>query len=374
MKKILILSMFTLLAVAAGSCQKKQYRELGDGLFADIQTNKGNMIVKLYYDATPATVASFVSLAEGTNEYVTDSLKGKPYYDGVIFHRVMKDFMIQGGDILGTGSGDPGYKFEDEFVDTLKFDGKGILAMANSGRNTNGSQFFITHKETPWLNGAHTIFGKVVKGEEIIDTIANVKVNPSNSKPIDSVIINHVEIIKNGRNAKKFKAAKVFDEYYKEKIKREEERKAKLAAQKKAATTTDSGLQLLFLNKSEDGEQPKQGSKVLVYYSGYLDRDGELVAFASNIESVIKENNLDKKSPMPPKTDPAIMDYSSNANLIAGVKEALLQMKVGDKVRVFIPYYLGYGDRGAGRGLIPPKSDLVFDLEIVSIAEPTAAE
>ena len=144
--------------------QKKAYKDLGDGLFADIETTQGNIIVKLNYKETPITVANFVTLAEGKNSFVKAEYKGKPFYNGTIFHRVIKDFMIQGGDPTGTGMGDPGYRFEDEFVPTLQHDKKGILSMANAGPGTNGSQFFITQVPTPHLNGRHTVFGETVKG------------------------------------------------------------------------------------------------------------------------------------------------------------------------------------------------------------------
>ncbi|GLB49887.1 peptidylprolyl isomerase [Neptunitalea lumnitzerae] len=375
MKKLFMLCAFALLAVSAGSCQKKDYKNLGDGLFADIQTNKGNIIVKLYFEETPVTVANFVSLANGTNPKVADSLKGKPFYDNTIFHRVIKDFMIQGGDILGTGAGKPGYQFEDEIVDTLKFDGKGILAMANAGPGTNGSQFFITHKETPWLTGRHTIFGKVVKGIEVVDTIAAVKVEQRSNKPLQPITVKHVEIIQNGKAAKKFDAAEVFEKYFVDKELKEKEAAEKLAAhkakfleetakQKQEAITSDSGIQIYYLNKSE-GEKPELGSKVLVNYAGYLAEDGTL--FDSNIKEVAEQfGKYDARRDQMNGYTPSPMDYKNSSNLIAGFKEALLQMKVGDKVRVFIPFYLGYGERGAG-GVIPGNADLVFDLEIVGI-------
>ena len=164
-----------IVAIALTGC-KSQYSELGDGIFADIQTTQGDIIVQLEYEKTPFTVANFITLAEGTSPFVSDSLKGKPYYDGIIFHRVIKDFMIQTtGDPTGTGRGNPGYKFMDEFNDSLKHDKKGILSMANSGPVTNGSQFFITHKETPFLDGRHTVFGHVVEGIDVVDSIASVE-------------------------------------------------------------------------------------------------------------------------------------------------------------------------------------------------------
>ncbi|HAF76061.1 MAG TPA: peptidylprolyl isomerase, partial [Maribacter sp.] len=155
-KKMYLLAVIGLIMT---SCKTSKRADLGDGLFADIKTSKGDIIVRLEQEKTPVTVANFVSLAEGTNTFVSEEYKDKKYYDGLTFHRVMKDFMIQGGDPLGQGTGNPGYKFMDEFNDSLVHDRKGILSMANSGPATNGSQFFITHKETPWLNNKHSVFG-----------------------------------------------------------------------------------------------------------------------------------------------------------------------------------------------------------------------
>ncbi len=129
-----------------------------DGVFAIMETSQGNIVLQLHYKETPLTVTNFVGLSEGT----LDAANGKPFYDGLTFHRVIENFMIQGGDPMGNGTGGPGYRFYDEFVDTLKHDGPGVLSMANSGSNTNGSQFFITHVETPWLDGKHTVFGRLL--------------------------------------------------------------------------------------------------------------------------------------------------------------------------------------------------------------------
>lgn len=169
---------------------KETYESLKDGLYANLQTSKGNMLVKFEDEKSPITVANFVGLAEGKIENKAKK-KGEPYYDGTVFHRVIKDFMIQGGDPKGTGMGDPGYKFDDEKND-LKHKGKGILSMANSGPNTNGSQFFITHVATPWLDGRHTVFGEVIKGENVVDSIASVKTG-AQDKPLTPVVLEKVE-------------------------------------------------------------------------------------------------------------------------------------------------------------------------------------
>ncbi len=372
------------LSIAIVGCKSSKYTDLGDGIFADIQTNKGDIVVKLEDEKTPITVANFVSLAEGTNPFVSEEYKGKKYYDGVIFHRVIKDFMIQTGDPTGTGSGNPGYKFKDEFNDSLTHDKAGILSMANSGPTTNGSQFFITHKETPFLDGRHTVFGEVVKGMDVVDSIANVETSraPQKDKPVEDVVMNSVEIIRNGKAAKKFDAVQVMTDYFNAEKKRlaEEEKekkalqeaydkmlpefKAALAADKEKANTLPSGLQILTLVEGS-GEKPTVGQKVKVFYAGYLE-DGTL--FDSNYEEVAKkflQFNERRKAGRGYEAVP--MPYSPDAGLIPGFKEGLLTMKVGDKVRLFIPPYLGYGEQGSGP--IPPNSNLIFDLEITGIAE-----
>ena len=227
--KFLKLIAFAIISLVV-SCKTSKYTDLDKGLYADIQTNKGDILVKLYAEKTPLTVANFVSLAEGTNPKLLDSLKGKKFYDGIKFYRVVSNFMIQGGDPTGTGFGGPGYKFEDEFPKNdnneliYKHNRAGILSMANSGPSTNGSQFFITHKETPWLDSKHTVFGKVIaNSSEIKKLKANIKDSIKLLKSIDSLkmkvvnsivkddVINHIEIIRVGKKARKFDAAKVFE-------------------------------------------------------------------------------------------------------------------------------------------------------------------
>src|SRR5690606_37661116 len=277
---------FLAITLAVTGCKDKNYKELGDGIFAELQTSKGDIIVKLHYDQTPVTVANFVSLAEGTNTFVTDSLQDKKYYDGVIFHRVIKDFMIQTGDPTGTGQFGSGYKFDDEIVDSLVHDKAGILSIANAGPGTNCSQFFITHKENLFLNGRHTVFGEVVKGLEVVDTIANVETSKdpqTKDRPIDNVVITHVEIIKNGSDAKKFDANQVMADYFEEVDERERKRKKiaeellkEFETQKAEASETGSGLKYVYLNRNEEAEKPKEGQTVMVNYSVHLASTGEL--------------------------------------------------------------------------------------------------
>jgi len=373
------------LAIALTNC-KSQYAELGDGMFADIKTNKGDIIVKLEYEQTPITVANFVTLAEGTSPFVSDNYKGKKYYDGTTFHRVMKDFMIQGGDPLGNGTGNPGYKFADELTDSLRHDKKGILSMGNSGFATNGSQFFITHKAAPWLDGydengflkqcknprvsCHTVFGEVIEGLAVVDSIANVKVEDQN-KPVTPVTMNTIAIINNGKDAKKFDAVQVMTDYFAaEEAKLAELKKAKadivseFETQKAKAEELPSGLRIFKL-KEGSGDKPKVGQSVMVQYAGFL-ADGSL--FDSNFEEVATRfGTFDANRKTGGGYEPMPMEFSPDARLIAGFKEGLMSMTVGDKIRVFIPPHLGYGAQGTGP--IPPNADLVFELEISGIAE-----
>ncbi|MEM8999815.1 MAG: peptidylprolyl isomerase [Bacteroidota bacterium] len=359
------------IGISLTSCKSSKYADLGDGIFADIQTTRGDIVVKLHHESTPVTVANFVSLAEGTNPFVSEDLKEKKYYDGLIFHRVIKDFMLQGGDPTGTGSGNPGYRFKDEIVDSLVHSKKGILSMANSGPKTNGSQFFITHKETPWLNGRHTVFGEVVIGIEVVDSIANVETGERDKPKVD-VVMNKVEIIRNGKEAKKFDAVQVMSSYFAEEEKLEAAFKAMIeqasdefATQKEQAEELPSGLKIFTVSKTTDGQQPKIGQKVNVFYAGYLP-NGTL--FDSNIAEVAKKyNTYDQKRDQQGGYNAFPMDYSPEARLIPGFKEGLQNMKVGDKVRLFIPPHLGYGAQGGGP--IPPNADLIFDLEITGIAQ-----
>ncbi len=359
---------FVIAILSIVSCKPVKYAELEDGLYADMQTNKGTILLKLEFEKTPITVANFVSLAEGTNEFVVDSLKKKPYFDGLVFHRVINDFMIQGGDPLGTGAGDPGYSFKDEFPKDekgellLKHDKSGVLSMANSGPATNGSQFFITHKETSWLDGKHTIFGNVIKGQHVVDSIVQY----------DTII--KVEIIKVGRAAKNFKAGKEFSKFYRdhqkelsdkeERLKKVlEETLTRFAANLEKATVLPSGLKIA-ITSTVNGEKPKEGLQVAVNYSGFF-TDGKL--FDTSYKEVAQAYEVfneqrDKQQGYAPFST----IYGSNARLIPGFKEGLQQLKVGDKAILYIPAHLGYGVQGAG-GLIPPNTNLIFEIELVEI-------
>ena len=377
------------LLMSATSCNN-QYPDLDDGLYAEFVTNKGTMVAKLTYEKTPVTVANFVALAEGNHPMVTDSLKGKKYYNGIIFHRVIDKFMIQGGDPTGTGSGDPGYKFGDEFHPDLMHDKPGILSMANSGPATNGSQFFITEVPTPNLNFKHAVFGEIVKGLEIQDTISNVKTSKPGDKPIEDVVIQELNIIRIGLAAKSFDAAKTFTEELpkiaeKQKILQEEQRKKAEEAKKEReaknvetaksvkpvlddylakATASASGLKTHFIVKGT-GEKPKLGANVKVNYEGYF-TDGRL--FDSNRQDIEEKHGMLNELKVQRKMyAPMPMKISPDARMIQGFKEGVASLSVGDKAYFYIPSHLAYGE--SGRPPIEPNTDLIFILELVEIVK-----
>lgn len=370
MKKLTSLFLLLTITLTFASCQE-QYPDLKDGVYAEFTTNKGVFVAKLYNEAAPLTVANFVALTEGTNGMVDSTYKGKRFYDGLVFHRVIKDFMIQGGDPKGDGTGNPGYAFPDEIKDTLQFTKKGLLAMANSGPGTNGSQFFVTLAETPWLNGRHTIFGEIVKGQDVVDAIGVVETEKPGDKPVQPIKIESVKIINKG----KVRIPYFTEEMTKiEKEKKEKEERISKVAGKKAkeleslrakADSLPSGLEI-YVNKTGDGVQPKQGEQILMNYAGYL-TDGQL--FDSNmLENAEKYEIVDNMRKATGQYMPVPTEYSPNAKLIPGFREALLTMKVGDKVTVFIPPHLAYGSRGIP-GVIPPNSELIFELEVVDVAK-----
>jgi cyclophilin family peptidyl-prolyl cis-trans isomerase/FKBP-type peptidyl-prolyl cis-trans isomerase len=363
MKKTTLLLAF--FAMTLFACQE-QYPDLEDGIYAEFITNKGTFIVKLHHEQTPMTVANFVDLAEGKNSMVDEQYRDKPFYDGLVFHRVIKDFMIQGGDPMGTGSGGPGYRFPDEIVPELKHDKKGILSMANSGPATNGSQFFVTVRPTPHLDGGHAVFGEVVKGLDIVEAISVVP-TAQGDRPVDPVVIEKLNIIRKG-NVKLDSFEKQMENIEKERKDKEarisqvkEAKAAEFAALKEQATEFPSGLKMHFTRQG-DGIQPQEGQRVMVNYEGYL-TNGSLFD-SSKLETAEEFEMVDLRRKQANQYNPMPTDYSMNAGLIAGFKEGMLKMKVGDEAVLFIPSHLGYGESGAGN-LIPPNSDLIFVIEIV---------
>ncbi|WP_310557014.1 peptidylprolyl isomerase [Flavobacterium sp.] len=341
------------------SC-KSEHNELNDGLFAEIETNKGKIVVQLEFEKTPITVANFVSLAEGKNTMVSEALSGKPFYDGLKFHRVLANFMIQGGDPDGNGSGGPGYKFKDEFVPELVMDKPGILAMANAGPGTNGSQFFITHNETNYLNGRHTVFGHVVSGQDVVDKVAQD----------DSIF--KIIIIRKGEKAKKFDAPKIFKDHFEAEVSVKKENDAKYSkviadklayftSQKSRATKTESGLMYTIVQKGT-GKKPAAGVTFFFHYAGHFE-DGNL--FDSSIENVNREfGKLDVNRAAAKQYLPLQFVAGQKEGMIPGFIEGLEKMSFGDKAVVFIPSNLAYGAQGAG-GIIPPNTNLIFELELL---------
>ncbi|PVX44887.1 peptidylprolyl isomerase [Flavobacterium sp. 103] len=364
--------LFALLLITTLISCNKEHNNLPDGLYAEIETNKGSILLELDYKKAPVTVANFITLAEGENEFVVnDTLKGKPFYNGLKFHRVIKDFMIQTGDPLGTGSGDTGYKFKDEFSD-LKFDKGGILAMANNGPGTNSSQFFITHLETPWLDGKHTIFGHVVDYNlEVVNKIEQ------------DDFIKSVTIIRNGEDAKKFDAKKTFYDYFKIESESQKQKVAAEAAAKKEyeakykavcdqkvasftelkskATKTATGLQYVITKKS-GGKKPAMGSTVYIHYAGFLE-NGTL--FDTSIEDVSKTfGKFDPARAAANQYTPIPFQAGRKDGLIPGFIEGIEKMSIGDKAVLFIPSHLAYGEAGAG-DVIPPNTNIIFEIELM---------
>ena len=373
LKKIVLTACISLLFTTT-SCQNK-YPELEKGIYAKFNTTKGVMIAKLYYDKVPLTVANFVGLAEGSHPKLNDSLKGIPYYNETIFHRVIDKFMIQGGDPSGTGMGKAGYTFNDEFHDSLKHDKPGVLSMANSGPNTNGSQFFITEVPTPWLDRKHSIFGQIVKGINVQDSISNVEVMPGSNKPLEKIKIKSLNIIRIGTEARNFDASKIWERELplieKRRLDKENELKRKIEQNQKIALrknneyktkskSTNSGL-LYYTLKPGNGKKPKKGENIKLLYEGYF-VDGKL--FSTNIKSIDKNfgtfNNIKEQRRM---YEPMSMLYSDDAQMIPGFKEGVFKMTYGEKIFLYIPSYLAYGEQA--RGPIKPNSDLIFIVELL---------
>ncbi|MDT0687038.1 peptidylprolyl isomerase [Autumnicola psychrophila] len=309
---------------------------MDNGLYAKFHTSKGEILVNLEFEKTPGTVGNFVGLAEGNIE--NDAIpQGKPYYDGLKFHRVIPDFMVQGGDPQGTGSGGPGYQFEDEIHPDLKHNSPGTLSMANAGPGTNGSQFFITHGATPWLDGKHTVFGNVVEGQEVVDKISQ------------GDKIEKLEIIREGEAAKNFNAVESFRQFNGAKAEREAAAKKQqeelLGEISQGFEKTDSGLRYK-IEKKGNGAKAEKGKTVSVHYKGML------------TDGTVFDSSYKRKEP--------IEFPIGQGHVIKGWDEGIQMLQVGDQARFVIPSHLGYGERGAG-GVIPPNAALVFDVELMDV-------
>jgi len=373
------------------SCNDK-YPDLKDGLYAEFKTDKGIMVTELYYKDAPATVANFVALAEGKHPMVDSAYIGKPFYNGLKFHRIIKDFMIQGGDPLGTGSGNPGYKFHDELTPDRRHDKIGVLSMANSGYGTNGSQFFITHKATPHLDGydaagnlkncssrrvsCHTVWGQLVIGFDVLDSIAGVSMdNPRGGKPKKDLFIQEVTIIRKGSDARNFDAPSVFTNELKNLEKRKEEEEAKRAkafipfknrldSKRATAEKLDSGL-VINWDKKGSGKKLNAGDTFKLNYTGYS-ANGEL--FDTSLADVAQsQGKLDERRKAAGAYKPMEAKYDPNMGLIPGFKEAMSRMRTGDQITVFIPSHLGYGPQGHPGAGIAPNAEIIFELELLEV-------
>lgn len=318
------------------SSTKGEHMEIKeDGIYAIIETAKGDIVLKLEYQKCPLTVCNFIGLAEGKFSITN----GKPYYDGLKFHRVISDFMIQGGDPKGNGTGGPGYQFPDEFDKTLRHDGPGILSMANAGPGTNGSQFFITHVATPWLDDHHTVFGRVIEGQDVVNAIKQ------NDK------INHIEIVRVGEEAKAFKVSDAAfsnlklqaEENASRKVREEMERSKAIVAEKfPNATETPSGLRYIVEKEGDGKAHPKMGTTIKVHYEGRL------------LDGTVFDSSIQRGQPISFRI----------GEVIDGWNEGLQLMSKGAKYTLIIPPELGYGENGIS-GIIPGNAWLVFDVELL---------
>ena len=307
-----------------------------NGIYAKFNTTKGAVLVKLTHDLTPGTVGNFVGLAEGNLENRVKP-QGVKFYDGLKFHRVIPDFMIQGGCPQGTGTGDPGYKFDDEFHPSLKHNRPGVLAMANSGPGTNGSQFYITHIPTDWLDNKHTVFGHVVEGQDIVDAVEQ------------GDVLESLEIIREGEEAKNWNAIEAFITFKGLRNKRDAALKAEEEAEMEKLAAgfekTESGLRYQFIQRGE-GKKAESGKTVAVHYEGSLEN------------GKVFDSSYPRKKP--------IEFRLGQGQVIEGWDEGIALLRVGDKARFVIPSYLGYGSHGAG-GAIPPNATLIFDVELMEV-------
>jgi peptidyl-prolyl cis-trans isomerase A (cyclophilin A) len=382
MQKIFLIVTVLLLLT---SCTPKKYKGLEQGLYAEIETNKGNILLELYAEDVPKTVANFVALVEGTNSKLLDSLKGGNFYEGIIFHRVVPDFVIQAGGFTSSGKKSAGYLFGDEFPTNekgtiiYKHDDQGVLSMANGGPTTNNSQFFITHRAIPHLDGKHSVFGRTVVNsvelkelqEKYSDSLQLKKATDSTRMAIVNKVSKNdtiftVNIVRIGSKAKRFNAAKVFDlevakfnkskeDKVKETAQVEEKRYAKYLEAKKSflaekeefkAKKTGTGLRILKLKKTT-GKKVIAAKEVTANYTLYL-ADGKKMQSSEDLGK------------------PIVFDLKNEAKpMISGLKEGVLTMKVGEKARLFIPYAIGFGKNKFGP--FPAKSDLVFEIEILKI-------
>jgi peptidylprolyl isomerase len=341
MRNLFIAATFLIGGALLAGCAE-EYPDLDEGLYAELETEKGIILIELAYQQAPVTVTNFVGLAEGTIE--SNQPAGEPFYDGLTFHRVVDDFVIQTGDPNGDGSGGPGYQFPNEVDDALRHDGPGVVSMANSGPDTNGSQFFITRGPAPWLDGQYSVFGEVVQGQDVVDAIEQG----------DS--LETVEIIRKGEGAADFETDQpAFERRLTELREQREEDQRRTVGQQLAyvernwpdAEEAGEGMRYV-VSEEGSGPSPAAGDTVSVHYTGYL------------LNGMPFESTRGQGEP--------VEFVVGEGNVIEGWDRTLLDMQVGEKRTVIIPPNLAYGSRGA-RGVIPPNSFLVLDVELVDIVE-----
>lgn len=342
LKRIMGMLLFSCILLSFGGCMSRSEKVLEgkEGLFAVIETQKGEIVLELFYKEAPLTVTNFVGLAEGT----LTAAKGKPFYNGLKFHRVIskanrdsQDFMIQGGDPRGDGTGGPGYEFLNEYVEGLNFNQPGMLAMANHGTHTNGSQFFITIAPATWLNGGYTIFGKVVDEES--------------QKVVNSIVVNNkmdkITIVRKGAEAEAFTATQA--DWDRENKAAKEKRIAEIKESFPGVSEDPSTGIFYIITKEGKGEKCGTGKTAYTHYRGYL------------VEKPTTGNQFDSSEGRAP------LDFVTGEDkMIKGFDLMVQDMKVGEKRTIILPPEYGYGSQGYP-GVIPANSYIAFDIELVEI-------
>lgn len=340
MKRYFTVFVAVLLTTAVLSGCAENYPDLEDGLYAELETSKGTILIELAYEKVPTTVTNFVGLAEGTID--SNQPAGEPFYDGLIFHRVVEDFVVQTGDPEGNGTGGPGYEFPNEIDQSLTHDAAGVVSMANSGADTNGSQFFITRGPAPWLDGQYSVFGEVVEGQETVDAIE------------EGDTLETVTIIRKGENAESFETdQEAFESRLAQlRSERDEDQRRTVGQQldyveRSFPDAEDAGDGMRYIVDAEgSGPTPEPGDTVAVHYTGFL------------LNGMPFESTENRDAPV---------EFTvGRGQVIEGWDRTLLNMQVGEKRTVIIPPNLAYGSRGAG-GVIPPNSFLIFEVELVDI-------